>query len=93
MFKKEDKTVGSSMSDIARPRRSALYMPASNAKAVEKARGLDADVIILDLEDAVAPEMKAAARDAAVAAVKAGGFGSARDRHPHQWPRHPLGRR
>ena len=75
MFKKEDKIVGSFMSDIARPRRSALYMPASNAKAVEKARALDADVIILDLEDAVAPEMKEAARDAAVAAVKAGGFG------------------
>ena len=64
------------MSDVVRPRRSALYMPASNAKAVEKARTLDADVIILDLEDAVAPEMKDAAREAAVAAVKAGGFGS-----------------
>jgi len=51
-------------------------MPASNAKAVEKARTLDADVIILDLEDAVAPEMKPAAREAAVAAVKAGGFGA-----------------
>jgi citrate lyase subunit beta/citryl-CoA lyase len=63
------------MTDQARPRRSALYMPASNAKAVEKARTLDADVIILDLEDAVAPEMKLAAREAAVAAVKAGGFG------------------
>lgn len=59
-----------------RPRRSALYMPASNAKAVEKARNLDADVIILDLEDAVAPETKPAAREAAVAAVKAGGFGA-----------------
>src|SRR6218665_828000 len=59
-----------------RPRRSALYMPASNAKAVEKARTLPADVIILDLEDAVAPEMKPAAREAAVAAVKAGGFGA-----------------
>lgn len=59
-----------------RPRRSALYMPASNAKAVEKARTLDADVIILDLEDAVAPEMKPAAREAAVAAVEAGGFGA-----------------
>jgi citrate lyase subunit beta/citryl-CoA lyase len=59
-----------------RPRRSALYMPASNAKAVEKARTLDADIIILDLEDAVAPEMKPAAREAAVAAVKAGGFGA-----------------
>lgn len=60
----------------SRPRRSALYMPASNAKAVEKARALPADVIILDLEDAVAPEAKPAAREAAVAAVKAGGFGS-----------------
>jgi len=63
------------MTDLARPRRSALYMPASNAKAVEKARTLNADVIILDLEDAVAPEMKPSAREAAVAAVKAGGFG------------------
>lgn len=60
----------------SRPRRSALYMPASNAKAVEKARTLDADVIILDLEDAVAPESKPAAREAAVAAVQAGGFGA-----------------
>lgn len=58
-----------------RPRRSALYMPASNARAMEKARSLPCDVVILDLEDAVAPEAKAAARDAAVAAVKAGGFG------------------
>jgi citrate lyase subunit beta/citryl-CoA lyase len=58
-----------------RPRRSALYMPASNAKAIEKARMLDCDVIILDLEDAVAPEAKAVAREQAVAAVKAGGFG------------------
>jgi citrate lyase subunit beta/citryl-CoA lyase len=59
----------------ARPRRSALYMPASNARAVEKARSLPCDVVILDLEDAVAPEMKPEARAAAVAAVKAGGFG------------------
>mgnify|MGYP000025159037 CR=1 FL=1 len=58
-----------------RPRRSALYMPASNAKAVAKARTLPADVIILDLEDAVAPEMKADARAAAIAAVAEGGFG------------------
>ena len=58
-----------------RPRRSALYMPASNAKAIDKARTLDCDVVILDLEDAVAPEMKAEARAAAVAAVAAGGFG------------------
>ncbi len=61
--------------DTVRPRRSALYMPASNARAIEKARSLPCDVVILDLEDAVAPEMKAQARDAAVAAVKAGGFG------------------
>jgi citrate lyase subunit beta/citryl-CoA lyase len=57
------------------PRRSALFMPASNSRAVEKARSLDCDVVILDLEDAVAPEAKAAARAAAVAAVKGGGFG------------------
>ncbi len=63
------------MQPSARPRRSALYMPASNARAVEKARQLPCDVVILDLEDAVAPEMKPQARDAAVAAVKAGGFG------------------
>ncbi|WP_255266812.1 aldolase/citrate lyase family protein, partial [Sphingomonas adhaesiva] len=58
-----------------RPRRSALYLPASNARAIEKARTLDCDVVILDLEDAVAPDQKAAARDAAVAAVRGGGFG------------------
>ncbi|MFC0590016.1 HpcH/HpaI aldolase/citrate lyase family protein [Novosphingobium aquiterrae] len=58
-----------------RPRRSVLYLPASNAKAVAKARELDADVIILDLEDAVAPDAKAEARSAAVAAVREGGFG------------------
>jgi citrate lyase subunit beta/citryl-CoA lyase len=59
----------------ARPRRTALYMPASNSRAVEKARALACDVVILDLEDAVLPEAKDAARVAAVAAVKAGGFG------------------
>lgn len=58
-----------------RPRRSALYLPASNARAIEKARGLPADVVILDLEDAVAPEAKAEARAAALAAVREGGFG------------------
>ncbi|RJF90957.1 HpcH/HpaI aldolase/citrate lyase family protein [Sphingomonas cavernae] len=60
---------------IARPRRSALYLPASNARAIEKARTLDADVVILDLEDAVAPEMKAQARAQAVTAAREGGFG------------------
>ena len=58
-----------------RPRRSALYLPASNAKAIEKAKTLDCDVIILDLEDAVAPEAKAMAREQATAAVKARCFG------------------
>jgi citrate lyase subunit beta / citryl-CoA lyase len=63
------------MEPTVRPRRSALYMPASNPRAVEKARSLPCDVVILDLEDAVAPESKESARTAAVAAVKAGGFG------------------
>ena len=62
---------------IASPplRRSALYLPAFNARALEKAKILPCDVVILDLEDAVAPEAKNAARTAAVEAVKAGGFG------------------
>jgi citrate lyase subunit beta/citryl-CoA lyase len=59
-----------------RPRRSVLYMPANNARAIEKARTLAVDGVILDLEDAVAPEAKEAARASAVQAVKAGGFGS-----------------
>jgi citrate lyase subunit beta/citryl-CoA lyase len=52
--------------------RSALYLPASNARAIEKARGLDADMIMLDLEDAVPPDRKDEARAAAVAAVETG---------------------
>ncbi|WCM25569.1 CoA ester lyase [Sphingomonas sp. QA11] len=60
---------------IARPCRSALFMPASNARAIEKARTLDCDVVILDLEDSVAPDLKAAARDQAIVAAAAGGFG------------------
>ncbi len=62
------------MPDI-RPRRSALYLPASNLRALEKARTLPCDVVILDLEDAVAPEAKELARAQAVEAVRAGGFG------------------
>jgi citrate lyase subunit beta/citryl-CoA lyase len=58
-----------------RPRRSVLYMPGSNARAIEKARTLPVDGIILDLEDAVAPAAKNAARAQVVAALKAGGFG------------------
>ena len=58
-----------------RPRRSVLYMPGSNARALEKAKTLAADGVILDLEDSVAPDAKEAARDQVCAAVKAGGFG------------------
>lgn len=59
----------------ARPRRSCLYMPGANAKALEKAKTLAADVLIFDLEDSVAPEAKQTAREQAAAAVKAGGYG------------------
>ncbi len=58
-----------------RPRRSVLYMPGSNARAIEKARTLPADAVILDLEDSVAPDSKVAARQQVMEAVKAGGFG------------------
>ncbi|HWL31123.1 MAG TPA: CoA ester lyase [Xanthobacteraceae bacterium] len=59
-----------------RPRRSVLYMPGSNARAIDKARSLPVDGIIIDLEDAVAPEAKEAARQQVAEAVKAGGFGA-----------------
>lgn len=64
------------MTVAVRPRRSALFLPASNARAIEKARTLPCDVVILDLEDAVAPAQKDAARAAAIAAVREGGFGA-----------------
>jgi citrate lyase subunit beta/citryl-CoA lyase len=60
---------------IARPRRSMLYMPGANARALEKAKTLPADSLILDLEDAVAPDAKALARKQVIEAVKAGGYG------------------
>ncbi|PKQ03410.1 MAG: CoA ester lyase [Alphaproteobacteria bacterium HGW-Alphaproteobacteria-12] len=64
------------MADIAaRPRRSVLYMPGSNARALEKARDIPADALILDLEDAVAPDAKEEARAQVCAAVKQGGYG------------------
>jgi citrate lyase subunit beta/citryl-CoA lyase len=63
------------MASTARPRRSVLYMPGSNARALEKARTLAADGLILDLEDAVAPDAKDLARTQVVEAVKAGGYG------------------
>jgi citrate lyase subunit beta/citryl-CoA lyase len=58
-----------------RPRRSVLYMPGSNARAMEKARELPADAVILDLEDAVAPDAKAKARELIAEALNKGGFG------------------
>lgn len=60
---------------LFRPRRSVLYMPSSNAKALEKAKGLAVDGIIFDLEDAVAPDAKLSARDAAAAAASSGDYG------------------
>lgn len=59
-----------------RPRRSCLYMPASNERALEKARSLAADTVIFDLEDAVAPEAKETARDNACSALQSGKYGS-----------------
>ena len=64
------------MATTARPRRSVLYMPGSNPRALEKARTLAADGLILDLEDAVAPDAKEEARRQVVDAVKAGGYGA-----------------
>lgn len=58
-----------------RPRRSVLYMPGANERALEKARSLPADALILDLEDSVAPDAKVEARGKVVAAVKEGGYG------------------
>jgi citrate lyase subunit beta/citryl-CoA lyase len=58
-----------------RPRRSVLFMPGSNARALEKARTLPADALVLDLEDAVAPEMKVEARAQVMATVRTGGYG------------------
>jgi citrate lyase subunit beta/citryl-CoA lyase len=63
------------MAATARPRRSLLYMPGSNARALDKARTLAADGLIFDLEDAVAPDAKAAARAQVGAAVGQGGYG------------------
>jgi len=57
------------------PRRSVLYMPASNERALEKARTIAADALIFDLEDAVAPDAKIEARDRAVAAARSGEYG------------------
>lgn len=58
-----------------RPRRSVLYMPGANARALEKGKGLSCDGIIFDLEDATAPDAKDTAREQVVQAVKGGGYG------------------
>ncbi len=63
------------MTSEIRPRRSVLYMPGSNPRALEKAKSLAADTLILDLEDAVAPDAKAEARDLVCAAAKSGDYG------------------
>ena len=63
------------MLKTARPRRSVLYMPGSNGRALEKGRKLAADGLILDLEDAVAPDAKSLAREQIRDAVKQGGYG------------------
>jgi citrate lyase subunit beta/citryl-CoA lyase len=64
------------LTDKIRPRRSVLYMPGSNARAMEKARTLAADALILDLEDAVAPDAKEIARIQVCEAVKSRAFGT-----------------
>ena len=63
------------MTTPVRPRRSVLYVPGSNGRALEKARALPVDGLILDLEDAVAPSAKEEARRAVGEALRAGGFG------------------
>ncbi len=64
------------MTKTTRPRRSVLYMPGSNARAQEKAKGLTADGLILDLEDAVAPDVKSEARDIVCANAASGDYGN-----------------
>ncbi len=64
------------MSNDLRPRRSVLYMPAANARALEKAKSIPTDALIFDLEDAVAPDAKALAREQAVAAAASGDYGN-----------------
>jgi citrate lyase subunit beta/citryl-CoA lyase len=63
------------MTDQHRPRRTALYMPGANDKALEKAKALSPDAIIFDTEDSVAPDMKAVAREKVAAAVASGEYG------------------
>jgi citrate lyase subunit beta/citryl-CoA lyase len=64
------------MPQTTHPRRSILYMPGSNARALEKGRSLPADGLILDLEDAVTPDAKVMAREQIIEALKTGGYGN-----------------
>lgn len=64
------------MTKITRPLRSVLYIPGSKPRALDKARGLPCDAIIFDLEDAVTPDEKVAARDTLAQALKEGGYGN-----------------
>jgi citrate lyase beta subunit len=63
------------MPTVIRPRRSVLFMPGSNARALERAKTLPADALIFDLEDAMAPDAKETARQMVCDAVRAGGYG------------------
>ena len=63
------------MSATTRPRRSALYVPGANARALDKARGLEADVLLIDLGDSVAPDAKQAARQQVIQSLGEGGYG------------------
>ncbi len=63
------------MTTTHRPRRSVLYMPGSNARALDKSRTLPADALIFDLEDAVAPDAKLTARTQVIQTVEEGGYG------------------
>ncbi len=76
-----------------RPRRSVLYMPGANERALEKAKGLGADALILDLEDAVAPDAKVEARARVCAAVQSGEYGTKELTIRVQRPRHRVARR
>ena len=64
------------MADLIIPRRSVLYMPGANDKALEKAKTIPCDAIIFDTEDSVSPDMKAVAREKVAAAVRSGEYGS-----------------
>ena len=76
MTERPEMTKRPEMTDDLRPRRSVLYMPAANARALEKAQTIPCDAIIFDLEDAVAPDAKDLAREQACAAVTSGAYGN-----------------